>query len=190
MISFIRGKVYAYDTESVIVDNNGIGYQIFYLHSLPLVLGEEVFLFTYQQFLDDAQNLYGFGTQDELDLFKRLITVKGLGPKTAMKLLNASSYQQIISAIEKADADYLRHLPGIGKATASQIVLDLKGKLVHPENIEALEDTELKDALEALKALGYRSSEIQAVIKPLQQSGLSNSDDYLKLGLQLMRGSK
>ena len=57
MISFIKGKVYAYDTESVIVDNNGIGYQIFYLHSLPLVLGEEVFLFTYQQILDDAQNL-------------------------------------------------------------------------------------------------------------------------------------
>jgi len=189
MIAFVRGKVYSYDAESVIVDVNGIGYKVFFNTRTPLIPGGDVFLFTYQQFLEDGQNLFGFLKKDELELFTRLISVKGLGPKTAMKMLAADHYTRIIEAIENGDAAYLKKLPGIGKSTASQIVLDLKGKLVVAET-ESTGNPELEDALEAMKTLGYRPQEIQGIIKQLKESGAKTSDEYLRLGLQIMMRSK
>ena len=189
MIAFVRGKVYSYDAESVIVDCGSVGYKVFFNARTPLVPGGEVFLFTYHQFLEDGQNLFGFLNKEEQELFERLISVKGLGPKTAMRMLGADSYARIVEAIENGDTAYLKKLPGIGKSTASQIVLDLKGKLVTPEPVKE-ENPELQDALEALKTLGYRPQEIQGIIKPLKESGLKTSDEYLRLGLQIMMRNK
>ena len=190
MIAFIRGKVYSYDSESMILDNNGIGYKVYFNMRSPLAPGEEVTVFTYQQFLEDGQNLYGFLKKEELELFERLISVKGLGPRTAMKILAADSHTRIIAAIENADTAYLKKLPGIGKASASQIVLDLKGKLVSVHDAETAVNPELADAIEALKTLGYRPAELNGVISQLKQSNCTTSNEYLRLGLQLMRKGK
>lgn len=190
MIAFVRGKVHSYDSDSVILDNGGIGYQVYFNLKGPLALGEEITLFTHQQFLQDGgQYLYGFLRREELDLFERLISVKGLGCRTAMKMMAADSYDRIVSAIEASDTAYLRKLPGIGKSTASQIVLDLKGKLVHPEN-KAEEDPELQDAIAAMKSLGYRAQEIAGIREALRSSGAKSSAEYLRLGLQFMQERK
>ena len=103
---------------------------------------------------------------DEKDLFTKLISVKGLGPKTAMGILRASTYDAIITAIEQQDVAFIKSMPGIGAKTASQIILDLKGKLVQSETVSASKSSkEMEDALEALKALGYKQSECTQVLK-------------------------
>ena len=133
MIRFVRGSVYSFGTDYVIIDCNGIGYYINFTHQNMISLGQNVTIFTYQQFREDAQVLYGFLDNRELELFEQLISVKGLGPKTAMNMLGAARYTDIISAIENGQIEFLTRLPSLGAKTSRQIILDLKGKLVEDE---------------------------------------------------------
>ena len=186
MIVFIKGIVNSIGIDFVIVENNGMGYKVYYNHSESLALGQQVVLFTYEQIREDAHALFGFVKHQELELFEKLISVKGLGPKTALNILTATSYNQVVSAIEKGEVQFLKQMPGIGAKTAQQIVLDLKGKLVNDNEIEAKGNKNFQDATDALKALGYKNSEIQAISQELSQHGLDTVDEYVKIGLQLM----
>lgn len=187
MIAFIKGTVYSFGVDHVIIETpQGIGYKVFYNHSEPLTLGQPILLFTYQQIREDAHMLFGFQKKQELELFEKLITVKGLGPKTAIGILTAASYTQVVNAIEQGELAFLKKMPGIGAKTAQQIILDLKGKLVHDEDQVSMVNTDLQDALEALKALGYKSNEIQSISKTLQGMNCHSTDEYIKQGLQLM----
>ena len=187
MIAFIKGTVYSFGVDHVIIETpQGIGYKVYYNHSQPLTLGQSILLFTYQQIREDAHVLFGFMRKEELELFEKLISVKGLGPKTALGILTAASYMQVVSAIEQGEVAFLKKMPGIGAKTASQIILDLKGKLVHEETSDAVVNTKAMDAMEALKALGYKNNEIQAISKQMQEQDLDTAEAYVKLGLQLL----
>lgn len=189
MIAFLRGTVYAFGTDYVILDVGGVGYQVYFNHSQPVTLGQELFLHTYQQIREDAQVLYGFIHPMELELFKRLISVKGLGPKTALGMLTAAGYEAIVGAIEQGEVAFLKKMPGIGAKTASQIVLDLKGKLVHEEEAAGAKgemNDKLQDVLDVLRALGYKTQELNAIMKPLKEAKLDTDEAYVKLGLQLL----
>ena len=188
MIKFIKGMVYSFTADSVIIENNGIGYLIYFAQPEKLSLGSEVMIFTYQHFRDDGTLLYGFLTKEELDLFEKLITVKGLGPKTAMSIISKSTYDKLVSAIEQGDVNYLKNMPSVGSKTASQIILDLKGKLVESDNNNSIkkENVLLKEALEGLKSLGYKSYEISQISSELAKLELKNVDEYLKEGLKLL----
>lgn len=189
MIAFIKGKVVSYTMDSVIIDNHGIGYRIYMPNPSTLVLNDEVVVYTYQHFREDAQLLYGFLSQEDHDLFVRLISVKGIGPKIAANALAASDTKSIIAAIENGDAAMLRQLPGIGPKAASQIVLDLKGKLVDHSEPQQF-DENLMDAMEALKSLGYKNSEINAVIKDLKSEKGLSVDGYVRKALAIMLKKK
>lgn len=189
MIAFIKGKVVSYTMDSVIIDNHGIGYRIYMPNPSTLVLNDEVVVYTYQHFREDAQLLYGFLSQEDHDLFVRLISVKGIGPKIAVNALAASDTKSIIAAIENGDAAMLRQLPGIGPKAASQIVLDLKGKLVDHSEPQPF-DENLMDAMEALKSLGYKNSEINAVIKDLKSEKGLSVDGYVRKALAIMLKKK
>ena len=190
MIAFIRGTVASYGDSWVILDNQGMGWRISYPHTDRISLNEEIQVYTYMHITENDVALYGFESRDEQDLFMRLISVKGLGPKTAMNMLTAKGYNEIVKAIEEGNVASLKKMPGIGAKSASQIVLDLKGKLVavstNPTAARPQYPQEIEDAMNGLKNLGYKSSELNGVGEYLStQPGLT-ADKYLKRGLQYL----
>jgi len=186
MIAFISGRVHSFALDWVIIDNQGIGYRVFFYHPEALSLNQQVSLYTYHYIREDEQSLYGFLNLDEYDLFVKLISVKGLGCKTAAGILAASNFQRIVNAIEVSDVTYLKTMPGVGAKTASQIILDLKGKLVAEHTKEQISNPALSDALEALKALGYKASEISSIQKDLMLADAKTSEEYIRLGMSIL----
>ena len=165
MIGFIRGLVHAYGIDYVLIDVGGVGYRINFYHPESLSLGKQMTIYTYQNVREDEISLYGFLSLEEYDLFVKLISVKGLGPKIASAILAKASVDSLINAIEQGDVAFMKSMPNVGSKTASQIILDLKGKLVDGDFNNAPDN--LNDVLEALKAFGYRPQEIKPVLKKL-----------------------
>ena len=182
MIGFVKGIVHAYGLDYVLVDTGSIGYRINFYHPESLSLNMEVTIYTYQNVREDEISLYGFLSLQEYDLFVKLISVKGLGPKIASNILSSASTDSIISAIEKGDIDFIRRMPGIGNKTASQIILDLKGKLVEVKNVE---NDKLVDVNDALKQFGYKPSEIKTVLKKIEKEE-GSTDELIKKALALL----
>ncbi len=186
MIGFIKGKVLAYGSDYVLIDHDGIGFRLNFYRPEVLKVGEEIQLYTYMNVREDEISLFGFLSLTDYDLFIKLIGVKGLGPKTAAQVIHKGESDKIIIAIENSDTAFIRSLPGIGTKTASQIILDLKGKLV---THEALADTKLSpklnDVISALKNLGYKQNEITPVINKLKEQDLS-VDEYIRQALKLL----
>ncbi|MCX8002736.1 MAG: Holliday junction branch migration protein RuvA [Anoxybacillus mongoliensis] len=193
MIEFIRGYVDYVCPEYIVVENNGIGYQIFTPNPFSFQINkqEQIIIYTYQYVREDVLALYGFHTRQERTLFAKLLQVSGIGPKGALAILAAGQLEQLVEAIEAEDDKFLCKFPGVGKKTARQMILDLKGKLqaivpdafpnLFTEPFEAIDS--LSEALEALKALGYSDKEIQKVVPTLKQERLS-TEGYIKLALQ------
>ena len=172
MISYIKGIIEEVEEDKVIIDNNGIGYGIFMPQSsLELIgSGEELKIYTYLNVKEDAMQLYGFLSKEELNLFKKLIGVSGVGPKGGLSIITACPGDSLQMAIISGDAKAISKAQGIGAKTAQRIIIELKDKIDLEEVIstnpgEAVADTEVKsDAIEALIALGYsRTSAFNAV---------------------------
>lgn len=191
MIAYIKGQVEIINLDSIVVEAYGVGYEINFAKPEKLTLGQSVQIYIYEHIREDEDTLYGFLNRPEKDLFIKLISVKGLGPKTAMGILRASAYHAIIAAIEQQDVAFIKSMPGIGAKTASQIILDLKGKLVQSETMAVSKSSkEMEDALEALKALGYKQSECTQVLKHFASFPEKTTDEYVKIGLQFLLSFK
>ena len=184
MIGFLRGKIHSFGYDYCLIDVNGVGYRINFYHPEKLKLNEEITIYTYQNVREDEISLFGFLSLEEYDLFVKLISVKGLGPKIASNILASNTVDRIIEAIEAGDVDFMRRMPGIGNKTASQIILDLKGKLVEAGNND-IEGEKLKDISDALKQLGYKASEINPVLKKLASEDLSE-DELMRKALSML----
>lgn len=189
MIAFIKGTVASVADGSIVVEQGGIGWQIAFAHSEKVHLQEMVTIYTYMHHTDVDLTLYGFLKKEEKELFMRLISVKGLGPKTAMNMLGKAGEAMIIQAIEAGDVSTLKSLPGIGPKAASQIVLDLQGKLVALPKTSSHKSTyspAVEEALEGLKNLGYKGGELTGCGEYLASLEEKTSSEYLKLGLQYL----
>ena len=187
MIYFLRGKVHSYGINHVIIDVNGVGYYVNFCHQDMITLGQDITVYTYQQFREDDQLLFGFLEKQEMEFFEKLISVKGLGPKTALNMLAHASYTDLIDAIENGQVEKLTRLPGLGAKISRQIILDLKGKLVESaDEKNGKNNEELDEAIAGLKALGYKAYEINAVVPQLQKLEKTSADGYLKEGLRLL----
>ncbi|EHT7952457.1 Holliday junction branch migration protein RuvA [Staphylococcus pseudintermedius] len=195
MYAYISGKLTALHPTHIIVETtSGIGYEIQTPNSYRFQknLDQTVKVYTSLIVREDAQLLYGFIDQEEKDMFLSLIKVTGIGPKSALAILAASSPDEVKRAIENENDAYLTQFPGIGKKTARQIVLDLKGKVVVTEEVsEGLldiateqEDLAVQEALLALEALGYSKRELKKVEKAMQQQIFSDVDEAVKYGLK------
>ncbi|MGM8364695.1 Holliday junction branch migration protein RuvA [Virgibacillus sp. W0181] len=198
MIAYIRGTLTFIYEETITVDVNGVGYEI--LCADPYVfqplLNKEILIYTYHHVREDAQHLYGFETEDEKFLFVKLISVSGIGPKSGIAILGSVDVDEFIQAIEQEDDKYLTKFPGVGKKTARQIILDLKGKLtglLRVANIP-VEDKEantratdkLEEAFAALKALGYSEREIGGVKSQLIKTPQGSTDEIIRNALALL----
>lgn len=191
MIAFIKGTIHSYGADYVIIETHGIGYRVYVANPMSVKLNEEVILYTYQHVREDALTLFGFASMEEHDLFLRLISVKGVGPRTALGMLSVSSAKDMIMAIEQNDVKYMKSLPGIGAKTASQIVLDLKGKLVQEEiEVKTEENSDIRDAIDALKALGYKQAELQGVANELSLLPKTSVESYIRSALSILAKRK
>ncbi|MDW8565187.1 Holliday junction branch migration protein RuvA [Staphylococcus shinii] len=198
MYAYIKGTLAVLNPTHLVVEASGVGYEIQTPNSYRFqkFMDQEVVIHTSLIVREDAQLLYGFINQEEKDMFLSLIKVTGIGPKSALAILASSSPNEVKIAIENENDSYLTKFPGIGKKTARQIVLDLKGKVQINEvdssqilNVEAsLSDNTpiIKEALLALEALGYSKRELTKVEKALAKETFESVDDAVKKGLQLL----
>ena len=198
MYAYVKGTLTQLFPTHVVVETSGIGYEIQTPNSYRFqkYLNRDVQIFTSLIVREDAQLLYGFISEEEKDMFHSLIKVTGIGPKSALAILAASSPNEVKRAIENENDAYLTQFPGIGKKTARQIVLDLKGKVtITEEDSESLlkvdvnndeQSQVVKEAMLALEALGYSKRELSKVEKVLNKQSVSSVDEAVKVGLQTL----
>lgn len=198
MIAYIKGKLTYIQDNAVVVDVGGIGYEI--ICGNPFVfqssLNEEIFIHTYHHVREDVQSLYGFKNEDEKYLFTKIISVSGIGPKSGIAILGSVDVSEFVAAVEQEDEKYLTQFPGVGKKTARQIILDLKGKLTSLlsifDQLEEVDTTKqavpnsVNEAQEALKALGYSDQEIRSIVPALRKEGDLTTDEVIRKALALL----
>ena len=198
MIHFVRGKLEETGNDYVVLDNHGIGYLIYVpsslLEELP-IRGEMVRLYTYMYVREDQMTLYGFLTRDDLNIFKLLIGVSGIGPKGALGILSTISTNQLRFAVFSGDAKAISKAPGIGPKTAQKLIIELKDKLKLEDALEPDEDMKKpsvadqsaqKEAMMALVSLGYSESEAFTALKKIDATPDMDSEALLKLALKQM----
>ena len=195
MITYLVGKLTEMDEISVVLEAYGVGYEIFCATRTIGELyeyGKDVKLYIHEQIKEDSHDLYGFVRKEEREVFRKLISVSGIGPKGGMQVLNMYSVQEIIAIIMEQDVKAMSKVSGIGPKTAQRIVLELKdsmAKLYQPDL--SLLQTGLKDkaskedAIEALIALGYSSQEAKKAVEAVDDYH-SSSEALIKKALSLL----
>ncbi|MFS0689847.1 Holliday junction branch migration protein RuvA [Sporosarcina sp. Marseille-Q4943] len=200
MYDYIKGTITRVTPEYITLEQGGIGWQIMTPNPYAFHQTEEVQqVFTYLHVREDMQWLLGFKSLEQRELFKKLITVSGIGPKGALAILASGIPSQVIGAIEREDEAFLVQFPGVGKKTARQMILDLKGKLGDlfteiemPDDVTLLsmaENGALEEAILALQALGYSQRELAKVKTEMQKEEL-DTEGYMKLALRLLLKQK
>ncbi|MDD6271969.1 MAG: Holliday junction branch migration protein RuvA [bacterium] len=161
MFDYIKGTVSKTLANYVVIDCCGVGYKIYTPNPYKFKEGTQDIAYVYHLIREDEEALYGFKSEEEREVFLRLISVKGLGPKMAMPILATGSINGIVDAIDRENILYLKKFPKIGEKLARQIILDLKGKLSSVENDTTSTNDELVLALESL---GYKSADIKGIL--------------------------
>ncbi len=169
MYSYLRGYVTEIEPEKISLEVHNIGYHIVVPNPFEFKKDTLLQVYIYQHIREDAHTLYGFIDIKQKRLFEQLISVKGIGPKSALAVLAAAKTDEVIRAIEMSDTKYLNRFPGIGPKASQQIVLDLKGKIQMDAKTFKTAST-LGEVEDALRALGYKVKEIDRVTKDLDTS--------------------
>ena len=202
MIAYVKGIIEDITEDNVVVDMNGFGINVRIsadtASRLPGI-GEEAKLYTYTCVREDAFLLYGFLSRNDLEIFKKCITVNGIGPKGGLSILSVMSADDIRFAVVSGDAKMLAKAPGIGKKTAERLILDLKDKisledtLIHKEmagvtgsSVISAENPARNEAVEALTALGYSATDALRAVKAVQISEDTDVETILKQALKNM----
>lgn len=186
MITHLTGNILDIEERAVVLDVGGVGYKVFVTATTMEAMreGKEANLWTHLAVREDSQTLYGFPTKDELNFFELLISISGIGPKTALGILNVSSVANIRKAVSTGDTSHLTKVSGVGKKLADKIVLELKGKFgAEEESGISLRDE--VDALEALKALGFKHSDAREALKEVDQS-ITDTGERVKKALKIL----
>ena len=200
MYAYIKGILADVNTDSIVIENQGIGYQLYVslqaLEELPAI-GMEVKVYTYLHVREDAMVLFGFPDREDLKMFQMLLTVSGVGPKGALGILSALSGDDLRFAILSGDSKAIAKAPGIGAKTAQRVILELKDKVSLEDAFETktahiaggnvtVNGTVKNEAIQALVALGYSSSEAMKAVSQVEISQEHKVEDVLKLALKHM----
>lgn len=198
MYAYFKGKIAAKELDLAVLEVNGIGYNIRIsadTSSLLPAVGEEVKLYTYTSVREDAIALYGFLTKDDLDMFKLLIGVNGIGPKGGQSILSVMTPDDLRFAIVSGDAKMIAKAPGIGAKTAQRIILDMKDKVSLEDTLHSAgEETRMessasdsvREAVEALTALGYGMTEAARAVKEVKDAEQMTVEEILKASLKYL----
>ena len=198
MYEYLIGKITAINPHYIVAEVNGIGYQLQVANPFRYEENTTQKVYVYQAVRENDVTLYGFYDLAEKQLFLKLISVSGIGPKSALAILATNDQGGFVAAINADDEAYLTKFPSIGKKTAKQIILDLKGKMddietptpmVDQQNLALDFDDEqpyLKEALEAMLSLGYTKTEVKKVSQKLKDFQADSTDAYLSAALKLV----
>lgn len=195
VIAYLKGNVKEVNEDSFVLLVNEVGYEIFattfFLNELEALWGKTVEVWTYTHVREDMLQLYGFSSPDEKMFFQSLLKINGVGPKSAIHVLGGANLSQLYDMIDREDVKALSKLPKVGKKTAEQMVLSLKGKLVRVEKDQkslkapgSLLSQNLQLVASALTNLGYRPQDVSDVIKELPPE--VDLQDGIRRGLQLL----
>jgi len=187
MIASIYGEVLLIEASSLVMSVGGVGLRVFvpagFLASVQI--GQKVFLHTHLIVREDALTLFGFETQEEQTFFELLLSVNGVGPRTALAMLSALTVDAIRRAILSEQPDILARVSGVGKKTAQKILITLQGKVgTRPEGLELGGESVDQEVLDALTGLGYSIIEAQAAIQSLGRDAPKDVEERLRLALQ------
>ncbi|MCX7840186.1 MAG: Holliday junction branch migration protein RuvA [Anaerolineae bacterium] len=189
MIATLHGKIQARTDDALIVNVGGVGFRVRVPTSTLAnlgAIGSEVQLFTHLHVREDEISLYGFATEDELNLFETLLTVSGIGPKVGLGILSAAPADTLRVAIAQGNVDVLTAIPGIGKKTAQRLILELKGKIDVSGLGEISELTPLdKDVIDALINLGYSAAEATRAARAVP-SNVQALEERVRVALQYL----
>lgn len=189
MYEYIKGVITDITHNNIILENNGIGFEVIVANPYEYNINDNKKIYISQQVREDSNTLYGFKSKEEKKVFLLLLKVKGVGPKSALAILAGATSEEIIMAIDNSDVEYMTKFPGIGKKSAQQIILDLKGKIdfISENNVgKKQQNVYLSDAILALEALGYSKKELTKVEKQLLSYNFDKVDEYVKTGLKLI----
>ncbi|QDK38323.1 Holliday junction branch migration protein RuvA [Bdellovibrio sp. NC01] len=191
MIGYLRGKIIEVLSDSALIDVHGVGYEIYSsaytLEDFQTLLGKDIIVWIHTHVREDALTLFGFHSKEEKSLFLSLLKVNGVGPKMALSILSGGRPAQIHELIEAGNAKGLSALPKVGKKTAEQIILTLKGKLVSIEETTKVKSETLTQITSALLNLGYKSQLVDQFVSGLPTD--ISLEDGVRKGFQTLSGS-
>lgn len=192
MIAFLRGKIISKSLTYTIIETGNVGYQVFGAEGFlsDLSLGSEVEVYLHHQVREEASDLYGFKNLADLELFELLLTVSGVGPKSALGILNLATASDIKEAIRRNDPGLLTKVSGVGKKTAERLILELKNKIEKLSGVMTPNSSSVltgSDELDALMSLGYSLSEARKALGEVE-GGVSDSGERVKLALRRLSG--
>ncbi|MBI5663923.1 MAG: Holliday junction branch migration protein RuvA [Nitrospirae bacterium] len=192
MIASLKGTVQSKKPEGVIIEVSGVGYRV----SVPLCsladipeTGEKVFLHTYTHVREDALQLFGFLSEEERKVFTTLLGISGIGPKLGLAILSGMPVRRFIESVNNEDVALLSTIPGLGKKTASRLVLELKGKLpsLGPGGTHGSRERSVaEDAISALVNLGYKKPSAERAVDNAVRSGKDAIEDIIKEALKYL----
>ena len=189
MIGLVKGKVILKDENDLIIDVNGVGYRVLVSERLmaKTIEKSDIELFTYTYVKEDVLDLFGFHELADLKLFKNLISVNGVGPRTAMTIFSFSARDEIVDAVLKGDVSFFTRIPRLGKKNAQKIIIELKSKFKDNSSFDLNTDEkeENKEVFEALSTFGFSHKEISEALKNIEP-GLKSSDEKIRLALKYL----
>ncbi len=176
MISYLEGKILDINEKFFVINIDGVGYKVFshagILEKIPAI-GQIVKIWTHLYVREDAMDLYGFLEKEELEFFEMLISISGIGPRSALGILEVAPVSSLKQAIVSEDETFFTKVSGIGRKTAQRLILELKSKLIKTVVLEKGEFKEMGDAFEALVSLGYRANDVRRILNELPKDGES-----------------
>ncbi len=179
MIGLLTGTIILRNDPHLIIDVNGVGYKVYgSLGLLKHVIGDKVQAFIHTYVREDALDLYGFASAQELRLFENLIGISGIGPKTAIGIFAIGTTSEILEAIRKADVDFFTGVPRLGKKNAQKIIIELKNKLGSSEELNLQDEgkTPTSEVVSALTGIGFSEKEARDAVRAIGEAGESVSD--------------
>ena len=207
MFAYIKGTLEMKMTDYVVIDVGGLGYKI-YMSSIGMEklgnIGEEVKVYTYYRVREDDVSIYGFNSNEELRMFELLLSVSGVGAKTALAMLAVCTPSEFVLAIVSEDINVLTSIPGIGPKSAKRIILELKDKMKKEEQIQELtnasntinvktkmqqaieKESKITEAIAALQVLGYNKKEIEKAFETIANKEEMITEDLIKKGLTIL----
>ncbi len=187
MIGHLKGSVIANRPSFVILSCGGVGYKVAATRATLIALqeGVEASLWTHLAVREDLLDLYGFETEEELHVFGLLLSVSGIGPKSALAIVDIASVETLRSAISTGRSEYLTKVSGIGKKTAEKIVLELRDKIGIGADLDNASLRGDEEALEAMRALGYSAAEARDALRKVPAS-VEKSSERLRQALKIM----
>ena len=192
MIASLKGSLQSKKPEGLVIDVSGVGYHV----AIPLCnladipeLGDTVFLHTYTHVREDALQLYGFITEEDRSVFTKLISISGIGPKLGLTILSGMPVDRFVETVSNEDVALLSTIPGLGKKTASKIILELKGKLPSLDSDDGKrtkDHVHADDAISALVNLGYKKPVSEKAVQKGVSSGAESIEDIIREALKYL----